>query len=159
MGYDVFFRESRFFMAAEDKPKALEAILADPELQEILKPHLTMTRAIEQQAPCRLEDALQWIGNWSVDADDQGNLINLVFDGDQAREAMSLVLECIAPWVKPGSYVVLEGEDGLIWRWYFNGKTIIEQYARLVFDDPPADGEQPPEDETAVEAGEEAAGA
>lgn len=38
-----------------------------------------------------------------------------------------ILFNAIAPFVEPGSYIEMVGEDGTIWRWYFDGKECHEQ--------------------------------
>jgi len=42
-------------------------------------------------------------------------------------------LKTIAPYVEPGSYIQMAGEDHAQWRWVFNGKTCKEVRGKLTF--------------------------
>lgn len=123
MGYDVLFcRDVQFFLPVERAPQALQALAADPKLD---------------CGGCKtLEEALWQAGYWRATTDASGNVIRLDYEGSSVWEDTLATLEVIAPYVRPGSYVVLEGEDGYIWRWYFDGQQVIEQEARIVFDTP-----------------------
>lgn len=46
-----------------------------------------------------------------------------------------LVLGVIAPFVKEGSYIILQGEDGKIWKYKFTNNKVKEIPGRIVFDD------------------------
>ena len=73
-----------------------------------------------------LRDALE---EWRWDYDKYG----LNFGGEKIGDDQVL-FDAIAPFVKEGSYLQMQGEDGCIWRWYFDGKTCEEQNATISFE-------------------------
>jgi hypothetical protein len=58
----------------------------------------------------------------------------LWFDGDRMCDEIEVFLKVVAPFVKKGSFIEMEGEDGGIWRWVFNGKTFKEQEGKVSFE-------------------------
>lgn len=57
---------------------------------------------------------------WEPEMDDNGNIVSLSFTGEKlgADQAM---FSAIAPFVEPESFIEMEGEDGSLWRWVFDG--------------------------------------
>ena len=70
---------------------------------------------------------------WCLDMDDGADLW---FAGDNIRGSDEL-LASLAKYISKGSYITMIGEDGYIWRWYFDGETMVEQAATLVFEETP----------------------
>ena len=56
----------------------------------------------------------------------------IYFDGEKLGDD-AILFEAIAPYVKKGSFIEMNGEDGCIWQWQFNGKTCIEKAATVSF--------------------------
>lgn len=54
-----------------------------------------------------------------------GDLTHMEFTGEKLGDDMVL-FNAIAPFVEPGSYLEIEGEDGNLWRWTFDGKQCLE---------------------------------
>ena len=52
--------------------------------------------------------------------------------GDALRDDR-LLFDDIAPFVEAGSFIEMSGEDGTLWRWYFDGKQCEEQLGHVVF--------------------------
>lgn len=64
----------------------------------------------------------------------KGKVEGILFDGDRMSDDIPIFLKEIAPFVKAGSYIEMEGEDGGIWRWVFDGKTMKEIDGKVVFE-------------------------
>jgi hypothetical protein len=64
----------------------------------------------------------------------KGKAGGILFDGDRMPTDIEAFLESIAPFVSPDSYIEMEGEDGSIWRWVFDGKTYKEQQGKISFE-------------------------
>ena len=73
-----------------------------------------------------LQDALSaW--HWRTDTDNDGNIVNLHFDGEIFEDEQFL-FDAIAPFVKEGSYIQIQEGDRTNWRWIFiKRECIIEQ--------------------------------
>lgn len=79
-----------------------------------------------------LEEALgAW--RWESYTNDNGDIDGLYFQGEKSGQDEYLFL-AIAPYVKDGSYIAMRGEDGDIWRWYFDGQTCIEQTGKVIWE-------------------------
>ena len=54
--------------------------------------------------------------------DDDGNIVDISFYGEKLGDDLK-VFQKIAPYVRAGSFLEMEGEDNEMWRWVFqNGK-------------------------------------
>lgn len=79
-----------------------------------------------------LHDALcDW--RWEPEYDDEGNICNLSFLGEKLGDDDKL-LQAIAQCVEAGSYILVKGEDGHQWRWFFNGSVCKEEDSIVVFE-------------------------
>lgn len=132
MGYYMYTRESSVRIDAGNKAKALKALLefdaARPEFGRLFG---------RKQTPLTLEDALFDLG-WDTETDAKGNITDMRA-GDGAK-LCDEDLAAIAPCVRPGSYIVMTGEDDRIWRWYFDGKTCLTQESVISFPEASGDG-------------------
>jgi hypothetical protein len=71
---------------------------------------------------------------WEPEYDDAGNVDNIEFTGEKLGQD-KLLFDAIAPFVEPGSYIEMVGEDGARWKWKFDGKTCTELTASESFED------------------------
>jgi len=80
-----------------------------------------------------LEDALEaW--RWPVSIDPQsGDVVGIEFTGEKLGDE-ELLFKAIAPYVTEGSYTLMVGEDGEIWKWVFGSGGCEKKLGRLVFD-------------------------
>jgi len=60
-------------------------------------------------------------------------ITEIYFNGEKIGDDR-ILFDTIAPFVKPGSYIEMSGEDGLIWRWCFDGNKCSEDTAELDWD-------------------------
>jgi hypothetical protein len=59
---------------------------------------------------------------WPIEYDTEGNIVDVEFNGEKYWDD-EVIFEAIAPFVKDGSYIQMQGEDGERWRWVFwNGR-------------------------------------
>ena len=144
MGYCMTLKDVNFFIAKENKEKALEAIKAlASKVNELghggswaggkkIDANYSWVDTSEFLNAKTLEDAiLAW--GWSTDTDKDGNINYIGFDSEKLGDE-PVLFEAIAPFVKNGSYIEMSGEDGNIWRWVFDGETMREKAARIVYD-------------------------
>ena len=54
-----------------------------------------------------------------------GDIVYLDFTGEKMAEEEDM-FRAIAPWIEPGCFVEISGEEDARWRWVFNGKTMYE---------------------------------
>lgn len=77
-----------------------------------------------------LVDVLNEFGFEHIDFDNLGNIESLSFDSKTGNE--DALLEAIAPFVEPGSYIEWQGEEQDIWRNSFYDGNMTTQSGRLV---------------------------
>ena len=78
-----------------------------------------------------LEDALHaW--RWVAEFNENGDIWHLYFRGDKSGHDLDF-FKVLAPFVRDESYIIMRGEDGEMWRWFFKDKTCIEQNAIITW--------------------------
>jgi hypothetical protein len=71
---------------------------------------------------------------WNATRNEETNAIeDIMFEGEKIGDEAAL-FGAIAPFVEPGSFIEMQGEDGTIWRWIFDGKTCEEKTATISWD-------------------------
>ncbi len=121
MGYDMCMREYSFHILAKNKENALAAIkaLADKDTHYAWVSTENFVRAKS------LPEATK-VWGWHIEEDpESGNIVGIDFFGEKLGDD-KILLDAIAPFVEPGSFIEMSGEDSAIWRWAFNGKICIE---------------------------------
>lgn len=114
MGYCASMVDSSFHIAAEDKQKALVAAKG-------MKEHYHWVSQGDIQGSRTLEELLDTWG-YDVEVDDEGNIKDISFNSEKLGDEAKM-FEVIAPFVKSGSFIEMQGEDGALWRWTFkNGE-------------------------------------
>jgi hypothetical protein len=127
MGYCMTQEESKFFIAAENKANALEAMKSLPSKK------YSWVEASEYMNTETLEEALEAWG-FCADVDDDGSVVDIEFEWEKAGDE-DVMLKAISDWVKPGSYIQMLGEDGARWRWKFTEDGFRKEYAEVVWED------------------------
>lgn len=61
-----------------------------------------------------------------------GDLTDIHFIGEKLGDE-KILFQALAPFVDKGSFIEMEGEDGDLWRWTFDGQQMIEQVARITW--------------------------
>ena len=134
MGYYMSQNDSSFFIAADQTDDALQAI-KDLKGRETIKDasgrHFSWVSQNFHEAS-NLKDILEHWG-WSPEIDDSGNVVDIQFERSKLGDE-EILFAALAPFVKPGSYIEMEGEDSSHWRWWFDGKSVVEKTATLVWD-------------------------
>jgi hypothetical protein len=126
MGYCIEQRSADFRIKRSNFAGALKAIkgLADRE-------HYSWVSASEFARAESLPEAMEaW--RWSVTVKDD-DVTDIFFEGEKSGDDDTL-LDAIAPFVEPGCYIEMQGEDGTLWRWVFDGKTCKEKGATVSWD-------------------------
>ena len=67
---------------------------------------------------------------WEPDMDDDGNVHGVRFTGEKIGADKQL-FDAIAPFVEPGSFIEMRGEDNAMWRWVFDGTSCKEIYPKV----------------------------
>ena len=141
MGYYMDQFDQAFRISAENKAAAFEA-LKSWALKEMERnaayAHLGCSligNAME------LEDALSEL-DWETGTDDCGNIIEMRFGGEKLHDEDKW-MGAIAPHVDKGSQLMMRGEDGCSWCWYFDGESCTTHSGEVVFPDMPDEGKEP----------------
>ena len=130
MGYSMYQVDRTFHISALAKQNALVALFD----WEDRKYHERESRGVTGYPPEKrlsLEAQIELYG-WTLETDEQGNVVGIEFGGDRLCDEDEW-LAAIAPFVDKGSYIEMNGEDGIYWKWYFDGKTCTTYYAQLVY--------------------------
>lgn len=140
MGYHITQRASEFKIKSENKAKALEAIKALATQTSRMGGGSSTGERWFAWVPTEdfvkattLPEAMgAW--RWSVSEDEKtGDIIDIGFNGEKLGDD-EILLEAIAPYVEPGSYIEIEGEEGALWRWLFDGVWLEEKNAKISWD-------------------------
>lgn len=131
MGYCMRMRDQVFQIKAENRERALE--LARGLIgKETFGGSFSWVSPAEMARAQTIEEMLRaW--RWGADHDDDGNIVALDFEGEKLGDDR-LLWEAIAPAVEDGSFLEMVGEDGCIWRWWFDGQDCEEQTGTVVFE-------------------------
>lgn len=107
MGYYMKSHESNFFIPVSDVLAVLEVLNEDVD-----EPVDTINDAFLDR-------------DFAVELDKEGNIVDVWFDGEKYSDDNFAMFRAIAPYVRSGSYLIMEGEDGCYWKWAFlDGKCI-----------------------------------
>lgn len=139
MGYYIQQTEDRFFIPKEFHGLALAAIkdfmtkkYSDSDGEYI--GWFSWVNTQEVVSAKTLHDAL-YAWRWEAyPSDGESDIESIHFLGEKSGQDEEL-FRVLAPYVKEGSYIAMRGEEGDLWRWYFDGQTCREQEGRVVWDD------------------------
>ena len=62
---------------------------------------------------------------WEVSLDEGGNVDSIMFSGEKLGDDLTL-FQAIAPYVEKDCFIEMQGEDGSLWRWTFDGAKCYE---------------------------------
>jgi hypothetical protein len=132
MSYCMQQRDQQFRMKPNSDADALAAIKASAKRK-------ARTEAASHEDQCFAEklSGLETLGHaleaWGWQLLDNGDgTVWLECLGQKLRDDR-LLFEAIGPFVEAGSFIEMSGEDGTLWRWYFDGKQCVEQLGHVVF--------------------------
>lgn len=137
MGYAMYRLSARVRISRDHFCEVLAAIksLQGSETcgQQSEKHFMWIDDSAEFLSTATLDEVLKtW--RWPIlDTDEAGNIEELNFSGENYGNE-DLLFAAISPFVMPGSEIVMAGEDGVLWRWYFSDQTVRKEFGRLVFD-------------------------
>ncbi len=103
MGYDYYQAETQFRLAHEQYTAALAA------LQQV-RPVSSLAEALDP---------------WEFDLNLSGDIISLELRGARLGRSRE-VFAALAPFVEPGSFIRIRGEEGEEFRWTFDGSVFQE---------------------------------
>jgi hypothetical protein len=136
MGYSIMLLKSKFLVRNEHHNDALKSIKALSGKETTGKEgelHFMWVRSNEFIEAATLEEAL-YAWRWSVVLNAAGHIIGIYeFRGEKYGDE-DILFKAIAPFVDQGSFIMMAGEDGVIWRWLFHGSQVQKQFGRVVFD-------------------------
>lgn len=143
MGYHMWQDDCNFVIKAANFPAALQAIkdlMVNKEdmdggfwsggVQTDRWYSFVHTDAVMESET--LIDALSaW--RWDAQTRGDGDIYFISFTGEKSGQD-KLLFRAIAPYVKNGSYICMRGEDGALWRWYFEDGTCKDQEGRVIYE-------------------------
>lgn len=121
MGYNIIQQETQFFL---DKSN-LEAV------HQALLNVTSDCKWFDMADASELVNVVDQFG-WYLEFNDNGNVNYIEFLQMYVGEEKRL-FDTIAPYVKPGSYIQMVGEDDTIWRWFFDGTRCIKQIPTFIW--------------------------
>lgn len=137
MGYSMSMRDCNFTIIKSKFEPAKEALrgLADsPENGSGYgngKRHFAWVNDDFKNKNTLVDMVFCW--RWLLYIDERtGNIGSISFEGEKYGDD-DVLFQTLAPFVKRGSYIVMSGEDGAIWRWKFDGKSVVNQSGRVTF--------------------------
>lgn len=137
MGYYMSQVDQDFKILAENKQAAFE-LLKQWEQKEIARhPELDTDYNRPLRNAAILEDALSEL-YWSTHCDEKGNITGLYFTGEKLLDEAKW-MDAMAPAVKEGSKLMMCGEEGSHWCWYFDGENCIDYPGEVIYPDMPED--------------------
>lgn len=107
--------DGRIFLAQRDVEAALEAVRAEAARREDEEPWEPLATVDT------LEDLFELVEAWP-EIDDEGNLVGLGWPADGGPYH---VLAAMAPWVREGSYFLLQADDEVYWKVAFEGGRLV----------------------------------
>ena len=132
MTYCMQQRGQRFTLKPNRKADSLAAIKASAKKRarsaDATHEHRSFAEAMSKLET--LEEALVAWGWQLMHVGDGTSWIECL--GDVLRDDR-LLFNAISPFVEAGSFIEMSGEDGTLWRWYFDGKQCEEQLGHVVF--------------------------
>jgi hypothetical protein len=147
MGYRIEQRDCDFRIKAENVDKARDAIkaLANRVSEgggftssggQVRERYFSWVRTEDFANADTLEDALRpW--RWDIEFNGNGNGSDdvdwIMFHGEKYGDE-DILLAAIAPYVEPGCFIEMQGEDGALWRWTFDGATMTEKCASITWE-------------------------
>jgi hypothetical protein len=133
MGYCIKQRGCQFTIKCDKKREALEAAknltdVASTEGRGAGRVNgqvyhcFAWMHGVDLQAALSLEEMLTW-WRWQPSISANGDITKVQFNGEKAGDDEYL-WKAIAPFVEPDSFIEMQGEDGAMWRWKFDGESV-----------------------------------
>jgi len=130
MGYYITQKQSRFKIEAANIPFAHKALVERSKSAGTWS-WANMSEIRESE---NLTDAMS-AARWDISTHpDSGNIYDISFIGEKSGDE-SEPLKAIAKYVVKGSFIQFEGEDGEIWRHYFDGEVCKTIYPEISWPD------------------------
>lgn len=143
MGYCMWQDDCNFVIKAANFPAALQAIKDLMVNKEDMdgsswsgEVHTERWYSfVHTDAVMESETLIDALSAWRWDAQTRGDgdIYFISFTGEKSGQD-KLLFRAIAPYVKNGSYICMRGEDGALWRWYFEDGTCKDQEGRVIYE-------------------------
>lgn len=140
MGYYMEQVDSSFTIKKENIQKAWDSLIGlfkieKKSIHDSSGWHYSWINTEDVLNSATFEDAMDE-ARWSVTINPlSGDINGIYFNGEKYGGDETIILSSIAPYVKNGSYIIMQGEEGERWKWKFVDGEIEEIFGRFVFDD------------------------
>ena len=138
MGYSIFQRAAWIRIDGTHAAEALAALKAlhgrEP-INDSTGAHFSFVQTETYLAADTLGKAL---AEWRWDPGDlavDGSVVDLRFTGQSLGDE-DILFATLAPFVSPGSFVEMIGEDGAVWRWAFQDRSVYRLATTVTFPAP-----------------------
>jgi hypothetical protein len=133
MGYYMQVVDTKFRIKRENFGKALLAIKSLAG-KETYGTHFSWVNTPEFLKAETLEEGIKaW--RWEAEVEGpSGDVTDISFRGEKLGDD-ELFFQVIAPFVEKGSFVEMSGDDNGRWRWFFDGYTVLDQTAKVTYDE------------------------
>lgn len=121
----MYQTESNFRIKAERLPALLAALKSLEAGRWVSQSEINRATTVE-------EVLRAW--RWVPDFDGNGDLVELWFRGEKSGDEDSL-FRVLAPYVEPGSFIEMRGEDDALWRFWFTDGKCHEIYPDITWPD------------------------
>jgi len=120
MGYNIWQTEADFKITAEQVPLALAVVVA-----------------LKKRYRCDDSSLYSAMGSrgWPIQIDASDNVTGITFEGEKSSSGDDELFNAIAPYVTPGSYIDMCGEDGRHWRMRFRDGLMVEYQGTVVYNE------------------------
>ena len=143
MGYCIDLIDQSFTIKAENRPFALEAIRALDPVGAVQggggmfskDESYTCFRWMHGVRLAEMQTLQSALEAWRFQPEFSGNgdIVCLDFIGEKIGDER-ILFAAIAPFVERGSYLAFRGEDGHVWRYFFDGTAMMEQAGTIAWD-------------------------
>jgi hypothetical protein len=121
MGYQIFHRASRFYIAANNVAGAMAALRSLCGREPIHDSSGLHFSFVDTAAFLNANTLSEALAAWRWDVGElasDGSVAELEFIGEKHGDD-DILFAALAPFVRSGSHIDMIGEDGAAWRWSF----------------------------------------
>ena len=135
MGTGMKLKEVEFFM---DKSVVSAAFAVMRQALEVFKNRKeNLYRAVGGRTGKTLQEVMMGGIHFRPREDDDGNIIDLDFEGEYTDNLHAIAFAAIAPFVKPGSFIEAFDDECNYWRWVFTPTGVTEIKPTFVWPEVP----------------------
>ena len=129
MTYRQYILDHKFHLLQKNRNKALDAVVEC--IKKARKDNKGRWPRDGVPELIDLHDAFEYFGFDAITGEDPSICaLDILSSGQDPNQMM--LFEAIAPFVEPGSYVTMLGEDQLLWQWFFdNGQIYTREVATM----------------------------